>query len=246
MTNVAQWQPARLPSPRIVGQGNPAEGVRQFVRFAFSKLDPAWLRLDAATRLADAQELATVIEEQRDRLLVHSYTTFGLHAETDFLLWCVARHLDDFEAMAVAIRRTRMGSWLQTPYSYLGMTGVLPNRQETRDDTVISGGRHLLVFPFVRTAAWDTLPEEERREVTRELVRLGSETPGAGWDTTYSVGLDSHDGILAFEADRPESLLDMIESLRKTQSSLYTKRDTPIFTCTRQDPITILARIGGV
>jgi chlorite dismutase len=246
MTDIAQWQPARLPRPRIVGGRIPAETPRQFVIFAFYQLDPVWLRLDAATRQADAQELAGVIEGHRDRLLIHSYTTFGVSADTDFLLWQVARHIDDFEALAVAIRRTRMGSWLRTPYSYLGTTGGPVTRQEIRGDAVISGGRYLLVCPFVRTAAWEALSDEERHDLARGFARLGPESPGVDWDTTYSVGLDAHDGILTFEADRPELLVEALEGLRETRPSQYARRDTPIFTCTRQDPATILAHIGGL
>jgi chlorite dismutase len=243
MTDIARWQPARLPRPRTDGAGDAAESSRQFVRFAFYTLDPAWFQFDVSTRQAEAQELAAVIEGHRDRLLVHSYTTFGVHAETDFLLWQVARHLEDFETLAVAMRRTRMGSHLRTPCSYLGMTN--PSRRGVRGSTLIDG-RYLLVCPFIMTAAWDVLPEEERREMTRELIRLAPESPGTDWDTTYAAGLDAHDGILAFEFDRPEFLPDALEGLRKTRSSQYIRRGMPTFTCMRQDPPAALTRISGV
>ena len=36
---------------------------------------------------------------------------------------------------------------------------------------------------------------------------------------------------MAFETDRPQDFLDLVQRLRTTESSLYTKRDTPTFTC---------------
>ena len=42
--------------------------------------------------------------------------------------------------------------------------------------------------------------------------------------------------IVAFESDEPKDFLDLVMKLRETQSSKYTQRDTPIFTCV-QTPI---------
>ena len=37
--------------------------------------------------------------------------------------------------------------------------------------------------------------------------------------------------MVAFETDDPGSFLDLVQRLRTTESSSYTKRDTPTFTC---------------
>jgi chlorite dismutase len=50
-------------------------------------------------------------------------------------------------------------------------------------------------------------------------------------NTTYSFGLDDKEFVVAFETDDPKDFLDLVMKLRETQSSKYTLRDTPIFTC---------------
>ena len=37
--------------------------------------------------------------------------------------------------------------------------------------------------------------------------------------------------MVAFETDEPSAFLDLVQRLRTTESSAYTKRDTPTFTC---------------
>jgi chlorite dismutase len=156
--------------------------------------------------------------------------------------------------MAAAMRRTGMGSYLQTPYSHLAMTKtsiyvddhVHEGQEGTRNKIVIGGGKYLFVYPFVKTRAWYVLPKEERQDIMREHIRFGHEFPSVKLNTTYSFGLDDQDFVVAFETNRPADFVDLVQGLRETQSSLYTQRDTPIFTCTQQDVPTILAHISGV
>lgn len=256
MAAVAQWQRAELreTEPKTEIQLEPAKQPRQFVNFAFYKLDPAWLRLDAATRTAGAAELAEVIKSFDSKFLIYPYTTFGVRAETDFLLWRISYNLDDFEAMAAAMRRTLMGTYLQTPYSFLAMTKtsiyvddhVHEDQEGTRNKIVIGGGKYLFVYPFVKTRQWYVMSKEERQAIMREHIRFGHEFPSVKLNTTYSFGLDDQDFVVAFETSKPEDFLDLVQGLRETQSSLYTQRDTPIFTCTQQDIDTLLAHVGGV
>ena len=37
--------------------------------------------------------------------------------------------------------------------------------------------------------------------------------------------------MVAFETDEPSDFLDLVQKLRTTESSAFTKRDTPTFTC---------------
>ena len=50
-------------------------------------------------------------------------------------------------------------------------------------------------------------------------------------NTTYSFGLDDQEFVVAFETDEPADFLDLVQRLRTTEASAYTKRDTPTFTC---------------
>ena len=50
-------------------------------------------------------------------------------------------------------------------------------------------------------------------------------------NTAYSFGLDDQEFVVSFEGDEPGEFLDLVQELRTTESSSYTLRDTPIFTC---------------
>ena len=65
--------------------------------------------------------------------------------------------------------------------------------------------------------------------------KAGHKYPSVKINTTYSYGLDDQEFVLAFETDSPSDFLDLVMELRDTESSSYTLRDTPIFTCINSD-----------
>ena len=65
----------------------------------------------------------------------------------------------------------------------------------------------------------------------QEHIRIGREYPRIDLNTSYSFGLDDQEFVVAFETDDPADFLDLVQRLRTTESSLYTQRDTPTFTC---------------
>lgn len=212
---------------------------RQYVRFAFYRLDPAWRRLSAADRDSGRQELGNIMERWADRILLRTYSTIGTRGDCDFLVWQVSTELDDFQAMASDIASSEMGAYLDTPYSYLSMTKhstyvkdhVHPDQEGTR--LVIAPGdcKYLFVYPFVKTRAWYTLPFAERQRMMNKHISSGHKYPSVKINTTYSFGLDDQEFVLAFETDEPADFLDLVQELRDTEASSYTLRDTPIFTC---------------
>jgi len=227
---------------------------RQFVNFAFYKLDSEYLRqLTDAQRQDAIDEFATVIEEAKKSFLVYPYSTFGIRKETDFLLWRISYRLEDFEELSASIRRTTLGKYLSTPYSFLSMTGTsiyvsedAEESEDTRNKIIIGGGKYVFVYPFVKVRPWYVLTAEERMKSMREHIRVGHKYPSVKLNTTYSFGLDDQDFVVAFESDYPQDFLDLVKELRETDASTYTERDTPIFTCIKQDLRTLLAHVSGV
>jgi chlorite dismutase len=82
----------------------------------------------------------------------------------------------------------------------------------------------------VKTRAWYQLSLEERQRMMNEHIRI-SLIPSVKLNTTYSFGLDDQEFVVAFETDKPEDFLDLVMELREAESSLYTVRDVPTFTC---------------
>ena len=65
----------------------------------------------------------------------------------------------------------------------------------------------------------------------QEHIRIGREFPSVDLNTSYSFGLDDQEFVVAFETDEPGDFLDLVQRLRTSESSSYTLRDTPTFTC---------------
>ena len=242
---------ARFDEQRREDQQHP----RQFVNFAFYKLDPAFRRQFTPAQRADAvEELAQVIDNARHKFLIYPYSNLGLRSEVDFMLWRISYRLEDFEEMTAAMLRTTLGAYLDTPHSFLSMTGRSVYVDEEGDEPaldarhkiVIGGGQYVFVYPFVKTRPWYVLPAEARMDAMREHIRVGKKYPSVKLNTTYSFGLDDQDFVVAFESDYPQDFLDLVKELRETEASTYTQRDTPMFTCLQQDLRTLLSRVCGV
>ena len=95
---------------------------RQYVRFAFYKLDPAWRRLSAEKQAAHKRELIDTIEGFKRRMLLRPYSLMGTRADAELLLWQIAESPQPFGELATAIARTGMGAYLQIVYSYFSQT----------------------------------------------------------------------------------------------------------------------------
>ena len=89
------------------------------------------------------------------------------------------------------------------------------------------------------------LPHEAawRQEIMDTHIRIGNKYPSVKLNTTYSFGLDDQDFVVAFETEEPKDFLDLVMELRETESSLYTERDTPIFTCIQMSMEKILGQL---
>jgi chlorite dismutase len=47
--------------------------------------------------------------------------------------------------------------------------------------------------------------------------------------TTYSFGIDDQEFMTAFECEEPADFMHLMLTLRESEASRYTERDTPIF-----------------
>ena len=225
---------------------------RQYVRFAFYKIDPLWRRLPADEQAEQKRELLEAIEGFERRMLLRPYTLMGTRADAELLLWQIAESIEPFQELATAILSTRMGGYLTMAYSYLSQTKrsvyeIRDNPGEDIERLIISPSeaKYLFVYPFVKTRPWYLLPVEERQEVMDEHIRVGRKYPAVKLNTTYSFGLDDQEFVVAFETDEPADFLDLVQELRETQSSLYTLRDTPLYSCLRVELDEALDALGG-
>lgn len=225
---------------------------RTMVQFAFYKFDPAWRRLPQEQRERDKAEFACAVEESADAMLVRSYSLVGLRGDADLLLWNASSEIDLFQKHGSAILNTSMGRWANQPYCYLAMTKNSQYKDPTEGDApegrrlVIkpTGREFLFVYPFVKTREWYLLPLEERQRIMSGHIHAGHKFPSIKLNTTYSFGIDDQEFVVAFETDIPADFLDLVAALRETESSKYTLRDTPIFTCVQKSIKDALDLVG--
>jgi chlorite dismutase len=226
--------------------------ARQFVNFMFFRVDRAFRALAADAKIEAKRELAEIVKRYQGPMFVLPYSTIGLKAGVDFMLWRIGYDLDPFQHMVADINRSTLGRFLDVPQSFLAMTKHsqyveehVHEGQEGRRLRIVPGKRpFLFVYPFVKTRDWYLLPMSERQRIMNEHIAIGHKFPRVKINTTYSFGLDDQDFVVAFESETADEFLDLVQALRETESSKYTVRDTPMYTCRRSTIEDILDSIG--
>jgi chlorite dismutase len=205
---------------------------RTYAKFTFFKLDPAWQRRDAEARAQDKREfLAACGDFAQDRSL-RAYSTVGTRGDTDLLLLSQSPLLDDLHTFHVVLAQSGLARWATIPHSYLAMTKRSPySDSEARPELCTSERKYLMVYPMDKKREWYRLPDTERQRIMAEHIRVGRGYPEITINTAYSFGIDDQEFVVSFEADDPGMFLDLVQELRGSESSAYTLRDTPIFTC---------------
>jgi len=213
---------------------------RQFVNFAFYKLDPAFRRLPDEERDQGKREFLSLLEEYdgSDDMILLSYSTMGLRTDAELMLWRISYKLEDFQAMSTKMYRTGLGKYLTPTYSYFSQTKrsmymdtFNPEHEEDRTHIIPGKAKYLFIYPFTKKREWYLLSQHARQGIMDEHIYIGNQYPSVKLNTTYSFGLDDNEFVVAFESDYPDDFLDLVMDLRETEGSKYTENDTPIFTC---------------
>jgi chlorite dismutase len=226
---------------------------RQFVNFVFYRVDPAWRRLPESERLQGKRDFCRVVEEYAGKMLIVSYSTMGMRGDCDFMLWRISYELEALQEMSARLLANGLGKYLTVPHSLLAMSKhsiylkahVHEGQTDSRARIVPGEHKYLFVYPFVKTRDWYRLTLPARQGIMNEHIQLGHRYPRVKLNTTYSFGLDDQEFVLAFETDYPADFLDLVMELRESESSRYTLRDTPIFTCVHASIDEVLDLLGG-
>jgi chlorite dismutase len=205
---------------------------RTFAKFTFFKTDPAWQRRDAEQRAQDKREFRAACEDFALERSLRAYSTVGTRGDTDLLLLAQSPTVEDIHSFHVVLAQSGLARWSTIPHSYLAMTKRSPySEAEARTEICVSERKYLFVYPFWKKREWYRLPADERQRIMSEHIEVGRRYPEITINTAYSFGLDDQEFVVSFEADEPGEFLDLVQELRSSESSAYTLRDTPIFTC---------------
>jgi chlorite dismutase len=202
----------------------------QYVSYSFYKVDPAWRRLPVEERIAGKEAFADVVDDWAGRMALRAYTTTGVRADSDFFLWRITERYADLAELGADLNGTPLAGYLDTPYSYLATTKASQYTAARRPRRIVpKGSPYLVVYPFVKVRPWYALPPEERQRAMDEHMRIGAEFTSIHNHTTYSFGIDDQEFMTAFECDEPADFMHLMLTLRDSEASRYTERDTPIF-----------------
>jgi chlorite dismutase len=247
-------QPSHTTQPTAGGPGAGAGAPpvqRQFVSFAFFRIDRSIRLLPDQEKWRARSEFLKLFQSPWEKMMCLTYSTVGLKPDCDFLLWRIGQSTDAFQEQQATMNKSTIGAYLSMPYSFLSMTKrsmyidkLDPfHTAESRTHIIPGKRKYLFVYPFVKTRDWYLLPLEERQAIMDVHIKAGNKYPSVKLNTTYSFGLDDQDFVVAFETEEPKDFLDLVMELRETQSSKFTQRDTPIFTCVQMPMERILDQL---
>jgi chlorite dismutase len=213
-------------------------------------LDPAWRRQPDADRHDDGCRFAEALEAGRlEDVRTVTYSSVGLEAGVDILLWRMAPSIDALESTAAGFLRAGLGRWLSVGHSLVGRIGPSQyvRKPTEQEQSVFEGerSRYLVVYPFTKSTDWYLLSKEARQGVMNEHMRVGHQYPQVRQALAYSFGLDSQDFVVAYETDDLVAFGDLVRELRGTESRRSTVSDTPILIGVHRPIEAILTLLGA-
>lgn len=202
----------------------------------------------SADALADVvQEVENLYKALEDRVQVRgTYSTVGFRPDADLMLWLVGRSPEDVQSFLAEFRRTQAGRLTDIAWTFMGVVKPAEFTADHRPAFVKGEPpkTYLCVYPFVRTPEWYLLPREERGALLAEHGIIGREFPEVLANTTSAFGLGDWEWILAFEADRADTLVDCIRRLRDAKARTFTKEEIPFVTGIRKSVADALADLA--
>lgn len=218
---------------------------RYFFGFTFYHVDPKWRWLADMGKGESAREVQQVLANSGVRF--RTYSTIGLRAESEFLLWIGSQHIEDIQRITAKMYTTIFGKYIKPSLNYISCTRPSVYSDKDRLPSFLTDAepkKYAIVYPFTKTREWYLLSKAHRQTLMNEHISVSSRHPGVVLNTTYSFGLDDHDFMLAFETDDLGDFQDLIMDLRETGVSRYVKSDIPMMVCVKKDIIPLISSLG--
>ncbi len=92
---------------------------RQYLKYTFYKLLPSWRASPEKERDEARQDFLKVMSKYEDRMIVKSFSLIGTRGDSDFMLWTISERLEDFQDLLSEVLKSKLGRFIEPPYSYL-------------------------------------------------------------------------------------------------------------------------------
>src|SRR5918996_6036957 len=90
-----------------------------FLNFSFFKVDSKWRWLNEIGKDEAAKEFANLIEVANTKMKVRTYTTLGIRADADFMLWMISDSIEKMQILTSKIYSTVLGKYVEPSQIYL-------------------------------------------------------------------------------------------------------------------------------
>ena len=228
--------------------GDVPRAASQFVQYLMLRVDPQWRRREDNARDRDRAEFARIIRDAARTVTTYAYSTLGLKASADVMLWWKSTTPDVAQELTGALLRTGLGRYCEIAHSLWGITrpSLYTKRRTTQEHALDEDTRlrYLIVYPFSKTNEWYLMSRDARQGLMNEHMRIGHEFNDVRQVLVYSTGLDDQEFVVAYETDDLERHHELVVALRSTEARRYTLRDTPIFTAIHRPLDDVLALLG--
>ncbi len=215
--------------------------------YQFYKVLQEWWQLSDDEREEGKKEFCELLRTFEKWLIIRTYSTLGLKSTTDFLIWLISREMRGVELFTASLQHSFVGRYLIRPYTYLTLTRPSiylrhssrqqqTERSEQTEQEFTGEAPYFFIYPFTKTHEWYQLPYEQRRDMMLEHFRIGNQFPTVKTYTSYSIGLDDYEFVVAFEADDPNEFQECVMKLREAKARPFTLVDTPLWTCLKRTP----------
>ena len=196
------------------------------------KLRPEWNKVSATERMGSAAEVAKLIEKHKDNVLVDLYLTRGLKTSSDFFIRINAYDLAKAQTFMREFRSTTIGKNADVSDTLIGVTKPLnyitkeksPNLNASLSAATYDGDapRYAIVIPVKKSAAWWTLPFEQRlKEMETHAVSTLPYMTNVKRKLYHSTGLDDIDFITYFETNDLLAFHNLMTSLASIPENNY-------------------------
>lgn len=169
---------------------------------------------------------------------VDLYQVFPAESGSDVLIWS-AVEADDARAVSQFMERFACATnpfrrWVRPVDILWGFTkpSQYTKTRSTQEIDPFAQERkpYLVMYPFVKTAAWYMMSREARQGMMNEHIRIGKQYPEITQLLLYSFGLQDQEFIVVYETDDLVQFSDLVYELRDSEARRYTERDTPLHT----------------
>lgn len=204
--------------------------AEQFTNHLALKFTTAWRMQPQAARDAAIADVVALFDRCGDRVgLRGAYVVQGFQGHTDLLFWTFGERFEDLQDLQLAIRRSAIGAYIETPHAFTGITKPFEFSEHPTSFAVgMTPKRYLCFYPFIRTAAYYLLPKWERKALITDHGDIGHAfVPDILTNGVYGFGLGDYEWLLTFETDNLSRLVDCVRKLRESKSRLYMQDEHP-------------------